>query len=188
MDLLRIGDTKLKVTLTEEDMEKYRLDRETMDYDTTETRSALWQILDEAKHSTGFDAGGERLFVQVYPSRGGGCELYVTLLSREDEEEREEEATVRGGVQSLYRFESLSHLLAACRLLHGLGYIGESAAYTEGGAYFLTVSQSLVGDLPEYSFLEEYGTRTPCGARLAYLSEHGRCLEGHAAVETLAPL
>ena len=66
MELLRIGDKKLKVTLSGEDMEHYRLDSETMDYDTTETRSAFWQILDEAKHKTGFDAGGGKIFVQIY--------------------------------------------------------------------------------------------------------------------------
>ncbi len=187
MDLLRIGDSKLKVTLTEEDMEKYRLDQKTLDYDTTETRRAFWQILDEAKHATGFDAGGERLFVQVYPSRGGGCEMYITILADEDAGEGKESA-VRGGVESLYRFEELSHLLAACRILRECGYIGESMAYAEGGAYFLTVTESRCGDLPEYSFLEEYGTRTPCGPRLAYLREHGRCLEESKAVSRLGTL
>ena len=73
MELLRIGESKLKVTLSSEDMERYSLDGDSMDYDNTETRSAVWQILDEAKHKTGFDAGGEKIFVQVYPARGGGC-------------------------------------------------------------------------------------------------------------------
>ena len=85
MELLRIGDNKLKVTLSGEDMEHYRLDSESMDYDTTETRSAFWQILDEAKHKTGFDAGGGRIFVQIYSSRACGCEMYVTLVGEEEE-------------------------------------------------------------------------------------------------------
>lgn len=186
MDLLRIGDTKLKVTLTEADMEKYRLDQRTLDYDTTETRSAFWQILDEAKHETGFDAGGGRLFVQVYPSRGGGCEMYVTLLA--DEEETRTARRASNGVESLYRFECLPHLLAACRILRECGYIGESAAYALEGAYFLTVAERRRGELPEYAFLEEYGTRTTCGARLAHLCEHGRCLERSNAVERLSEL
>lgn len=82
MELIKISDSKLKIALTPTDMEKYSLDIQTMDYDKTETRSAFWQLLDEAKHKTGFDAASEKIFVQIYSSAGGGCEMYVTKLKR----------------------------------------------------------------------------------------------------------
>lgn len=75
-----ISDSKLKIMLTTDDMREYSLDCSTLDYDNTETRKAFWSILDEAKHRTGFDAASEKVFVQVYPSRSGGCEMYVTKL------------------------------------------------------------------------------------------------------------
>ena len=62
MELIKISDSKLKIALTPTDMEKYSLDIQTMDYDKTETRSAFWQLLDEAKHKTGFDAASEKIF------------------------------------------------------------------------------------------------------------------------------
>ena len=67
MELIRIGDSKLKITLTSDDMTQYDLDCDTMDYDNTETRKAFWDILDHAKQITGFDAAGDRVFVQLYP-------------------------------------------------------------------------------------------------------------------------
>ena len=82
MELIKISDSKLKIALTPTDMEKYSLDIQTMDYDKTETRSAFWQLLDEAKHKTGFDAASEKIFVQIYSSIGGGCEMYVTKLKK----------------------------------------------------------------------------------------------------------
>lgn len=82
MELIKISDSKLKIALTPTDMEKYSLDIQTMDYDKTETRSAFWQLLDEAKHKTGFDAASEKIFVQIYSSAGGGCEMYVTKLKK----------------------------------------------------------------------------------------------------------
>ncbi|MBO7293275.1 MAG: adaptor protein MecA [Clostridia bacterium] len=193
MELLRIGDRKLKVTLSDEDMEKYRLDKDTLDYDTTETRSAFWQILDEAKRRTGFDAGGGRLFVQIYPSRGGGCEMYVTMTEEGTSRGRRPPSLVRGP-ESLYRFETLSLLLTVCRKLSELGYREESAVYTEGGAYYLVIREKLESSimspkaLGEFSFIEEYGTRLSGGVRLAHLHEHGQCLDGERAVERFASL
>ena len=80
MELIMISNSKLKIMLTSEDMKEYSLDCNTLSYENTETRRAFWSILDEAKHRTGFDAASERVFVQVYPSKKGGCEMYVTKL------------------------------------------------------------------------------------------------------------
>lgn len=80
MELIMISDSKLKIMLTNEDMKAYAIDCSTLDYENTETRRAFWSILDEAKHRTGFDAASEKVFVQVYPSKEGGCEMYITKL------------------------------------------------------------------------------------------------------------
>ena len=80
MELIVISKSKLKIMLTSEDMRQYSLDCSTLDYENTETRRAFWSILDEAKHRTGFDAASEKVFVQVSPSKKGGCEMYVTQL------------------------------------------------------------------------------------------------------------
>ena len=192
MELLRISDKKLKVMLSDEDMERYRLDREHLDYDTTETRSAFWQILDEAKHKTGFDAGGGKLFVQIYPSRGGGCELYVTL-TEEEKAPRHKKPLVRG-YESIYRFETLALLLEVCRKLRELGYRDESSAFAVEGGYCLIIREKLESSimspkaLGEFSFIEEYGTRLSGGVRLAHLREHGNCLERERAVEIFSEL
>ncbi len=198
MELLRISDSKLKVTLSADDMEKYRLDNETMDYDNTETRSAFWQILDEAKHKTGFDAGGEKIFVQVYPSRCGGCEMYVTKVSEERALSAAQRRTppvslVRGSV-SVYRFETLDLLITVCRKLKEIGYTGESAAYGAEDDFWLVIRERLhnsimsANAISEYSFIEEYGTRQSGGIMLAYLREHGTTLETDAAVDRFALL
>ena len=191
MELLRIGEKKLKVTLSGEDMEHYRLDGDSMDYDTTETRSAFWQILDEAKQKTGFDAGGGKIFVQIYPSRAGGCEMYVTLVGKEDGEGTE---LPQKSTEGIYCFDSLTVLLNVCRMLDEVGYSEKSSAYTADGVYYLVISErrriGVYGSRPlgEYSFLEEYGTRLFGGVRLSYLREHGRCLREGDAVALLASL
>lgn len=190
MELLRIGDNKLKVTLTGEDMAHYRLECDTMDYDTTETRRAFWQILDEAKHKTGFDAGRGRIFVQVYASRAGGCEMYVTLEEAEPAAVTDEPPRREG----IYVFSSLTYLLDVCLALSELGYCEASSAYVADGEYYLVIRErDCTGGLgsraiSEYGFIEEYGTRLLGGVRLAYLRERGTPIASERAVETLSAL
>ena len=81
MDIILLSDDKLKVKLSPEDMKRLSISCDSMDYDDTGTRRAFWDILDKAKEKTGFDAAKERVFVQVYPSRDGGCDMYVTKAS-----------------------------------------------------------------------------------------------------------
>lgn len=88
MELILISDSKLKIMLTRDDLRLYSIDCDTLDYENTETRRAFWSILDEAKHRTGFDAASEKVFVQVYPSKAGGCEMYVTKLGALEESEQ----------------------------------------------------------------------------------------------------
>ncbi len=195
MELIRISDSKLKIMLSAEDMAHYAITPEIMNYENTETRRAVWQILDEAKQETGFDAAGDRVLIQVYPSRSGGCELYVTKILPPVPYEKKEDVRAKGdGRIGLYRFGELAHLVYACRQLLRGGYNGESAAYTgEEGSYYLVMreksGEGLLATSPAYNPAEEYGERLPGGhGRLAYIKEYATCLCSAQAVEMLSAL
>lgn len=205
MELILISDSKLKIMLTEEDMFRYELCTESIDYDNTETRRAFWQILDEAKHRTGFDAASDRVFIQVYPSRGGGCEMYVTKLGgvpsampehsgRKLAAESPQSARPHGRTL-LYAFDSLDRLTQVCARLRVMGYSSESAAYAdERGGYYLMITEHRSVLLPkrtevgEYSFIEEYGERRRGQYDPTYIKEHCICIEPRRAVDALARL
>ena len=57
-------------------------------YKRQATRSAFWRILDRAKKQTGFDAARDRVLIQVFPRKSGGCEMYVTKAAPSKQEER----------------------------------------------------------------------------------------------------
>lgn len=170
MDIVRISNSKLKLTLDDGDMEKYGIKKETLSSDTTTRRRALWTLLDEAKRKTGIDAAGKRTLLEAFPGRCGGCEIFVTLLS-----ERKEKHTV------LYRFFDLEHLRSAAEKLNVLcAEKKKSALYRAAdGSYHLALC------LPEgenrqtpspYSFLDEYGSLEKNGLSLAYIREYGTCV------------
>ena len=83
MELIVISDSKLKIMLTAPDMVRYDLDGSTKDCTDRRTRAAFRHIFDDARREIGFDTEGERLFVQMYASREGGCEIFVTKLGTE---------------------------------------------------------------------------------------------------------
>ena len=201
MELILISDTKLKVMLSAVDMQKYELDNNTIDYDNTETRRAFWQILDEAKHKTGFDAASDKVFIQVYPSRGGGCEMYVTKLTAQKNVDTDQGVQKKNtysltrGKTSIYRFDEIGHVIAVCKRLSDFGYSFESGLYfSEDGKYDLVLYEKLInGALPgntitEFSFIDEFATRRQGMMELAYIKEHSECIEEAFAVEKMSAI
>ena len=85
MELIVISESKLKIMLTAPDMAHYELENARMDCADAHTRAAFRHIFDDARNRIGFDTQGERLFVQLYASKEGGCEIFVTKLGEQAE-------------------------------------------------------------------------------------------------------
>ncbi len=210
MEIIMISDNKLKVMLGEDDLRQFEIKAEQLDYSNTETKRMFWDILNRAKHETGFDTDGQRVLVQLYPSKEGGCEMFVTkigLLSQGTNEcsnkpkASQERFPVRLHTKktqtnserfAAFSFEEIKDLIEVSKRLFSIGYIGESSAYTcDNGKYYLFLSDLEQYDfLPfnEFSFINEYGTYENAEAIKYYASEHGRTMCEFDAVGTLAKL
>ena len=178
MELILISESKLKVMLTPDDMRLYNLDCDTMDSGTAATRRAFWNILDEARAQTGFDPGGEKVFVQLYPGKEGGCEMFVTKiggtpptkgrmpLPSPPSHPRKNNPL---GREHVYAFPQLSYLLAACRRLNG-SFTGTASAYEmrDSGEYYLILSE-------ECPLLSEYEGSKCKPRETPYILEYGHC-------------
>jgi negative regulator of genetic competence, sporulation and motility len=164
MELIRINDRKIKIMLTSSDMKNYALDPGALSCGNEETRQAFRNILHDAGVGGGFEVGADKIYVQYYPSREGGCEMFVTrlaLVAGDAQAARDQSgaATVaqlqalpianvkhRVATPSLfaYRFETLSLLLHACHLLEqmmtSLRHKPSSAAFRDDcGKFYLTL-------------------------------------------------
>ncbi len=184
MELLPIGSDKLKVTLTEADMESYRLSADSLDWDDTGTRKALWSILDEAKKRCGFDAARERVLVQIFPSLTGGCEMFVTRVGEQrscDEKIYESSPIKRSGSRACF-FDSMDDMLAFCRVLDASGYIEPSDAYSAQDGRFLLI---YCKDDPRAA---EFGKVYPASDVEHYIGEHTKTICRGDAVSRLAEL
>lgn len=195
MELLLISDSKLKVMLTEEDMKKYDLHGEKIDYDNTETRRAFWEILDEAKHRTGFDAASDKVLIQLYPSRDGGCELFVTKLGlipplAERTIAKSNRVTMLAARRAVYRFSGLAELTAAARAVANVPSLRESDVYYGDDGHYYLVLEERTGKsstVSEFSRISEYGTPLASTAA-AYIAEHASRLTHGDAIPLYARL
>jgi len=171
MELIVISDSKIKLMLTRDDMENYR----------GTTREVLREIMEDARKKCGCTAMDGRLYVQMYPSRSGGCELFVTRL--ENRPQNGDTALGKGedrvltdyrkyifqerGSHIIYSFEKLNNLLGTCARLAELGYSGTSMAYHDravGKFYLLLECETHIA-------AEYFGNL--CPSRLyCYINEH----------------
>ena len=150
MDFIKIHDHKLKIALDAGELSRYGLTVAEFDYQSVETKRALRQMLDEAKRKCGFDAAGASLYVEVYPSRQGGCEIFVSCLVREGRSERTRAYAVS--------FDESEPMIAASAALLVAGYREPSFLYRLCGRFFLIVFFERSDEVPLlFSLLQEFG-------------------------------
>jgi negative regulator of genetic competence, sporulation and motility len=85
MELIVINECKIKIMLSKPDMLHYQLETSQMNRTDEHTRAAFRHIFDDAREEIGFDITGRRLFIQMYTSKEGGCEIFVTKLDATDD-------------------------------------------------------------------------------------------------------
>ena len=210
MEIILISESKLKVMLTAEDLDSFSLAAEHLDYSNTETKRMFWDVLGRAKQSVGFDTDGHRVLVQLYPSRDGGCEMFITRLGAvchtecERDGANEDVSVISQGnlkkafsksqthqkTSAAFGFDTMERMITVCRRLLSLEYEGESEAYLgdDRRCYLFLSDLEVSAYLPldEYSFIGEYGTVENVSSLRHFIGEHARTICAEGAVARLA--
>lgn len=80
MKIEAIGDEKILVNLSSEDMKELDITYDEMDYGNIETRRVIWTILDEAGKKLGIHLyTDKRLLIEAAPDDNGGCVMMFTV-------------------------------------------------------------------------------------------------------------
>ena len=87
MELIVINENKLKIIMSKTDMKNYGLDENEFYLSVTDTRKILGKILQNCTIKTGFETilPSDKILIQLYPEKGGGCELFVTKIEFDSE-------------------------------------------------------------------------------------------------------
>jgi len=196
LEVLKISNTKIKIMLSPEDMKKYALNTDNVDYNDAKTRAKVWKILDFVKKNHGFEPEGDKLLIQFYPSKDGGAELFITKLSglskgNERFMSKTVNVTMLDSKKTMYNFNSLSDLIQASKIISGAESIKDSELfYSESEGYYLEITErgaSRLGQICEFAILLEFASKTP-KEKIPYINEHCKKLTDGSAVEQLARL
>jgi negative regulator of genetic competence, sporulation and motility len=183
MDFLVVSDSKLKIMLTREEMIKYGIDKEDIDYDDPKIRRSFWRILDEARQKCGFESSGDKVLIQFYPSKDGS-EIFVTKLGlvsagAERTISKSTKVAMLSTRRAVYRFSTLDDLVSASHAINTDECDRMPRAfYSEDGAYYIIADERSIsaGSLKDVSAVSEYGTEIP--SNLApYIAEHSNEIE-----------
>ncbi|MGN1345566.1 MAG: hypothetical protein ACI4V1_02170 [Eubacteriales bacterium] len=187
MELIIIDESRIKLMLTAEDMAAYRTA-----VGEVGTKEALRGILRDAREKCGCRGMRGRIYIEMYPSKTGGCELFVTKLA-----ERESGTSMKSGNDGvlaeyrkyifrgrvIYSFDAMPHLLDTCLGLMKIGYAGESSAYHDEvkRRYYLIL------DCESHIAGENLGSLCQSSAYY-YINEHCRriCTDAVATLGKLA--
>lgn len=200
MEYIPISDSKLKVTCERSDLLPYGIRAEELEYSNAETRKFLEDILEEAKQRLGFETKLHRILVQLYPSKDGGCEIFINRLTPQRQEplsneKKEDNFNAKKKRSKVFFFNKLNPLLEVCKRLSLCEFDGKSSVfYIDGTGYFLSVEldceleEYQIFVLDEYSFIYEYGESENSDVRIPYLSEYAKCICNENAIETLGKI
>ncbi len=188
MELILISESKLKIMLTADDMESNGITEELLSYGDKDVRKMFERILDEAKKKTGFDSSTGKLYIQVYPSKDGGCEVYFI---RKSEGEKRAEPKERSNPQRkkkeycVYTFDGITETVTVCSVLKRSGYTNESRLYAGrkengDGRYYLLLQEEISAsdrskrrkNVSKSDIASEYGTRFGGKEAVLYIEEH----------------
>lgn len=198
LELIMINSEKIKIMLTREDMTKYNIHMYSLGHTGSAIKEAFGEVLSDIKTRTGFDTLSSKTILQVYPSRDGGCEVYITRLKNDlklKNGEKHECAgqstniTVKRWLEKvIFSFEKLTDTIDACRLLYLSGYDKSSSLYLCDDTYYLFLETEIKpkGRYDELTSLCDFGKRLECKITQAFICEHGELIVPDRAVEALA--
>ena len=174
-----ICESKLKIVASEEEMKEYRLEISGCEQGGQRLRRAFWQVLDMAKSEVGFDPAGDKVLIQFYPIKTGGCEIFVTKLGILPESSarivsKSNKIEVLSRHRGFYSFDSLEDLCTFCRTIKKISNDGVPASdvYFDGGRYFLSVEEyGKGGETVEFPCILEFAKGLTADFSI-YIFEH----------------
>ena len=188
MEFLLVGEAKLKIVVNDEEMKIYKLDA--YSDGGAAIRRSFWRILDIAKAEVGFDPAGDKVLIQFYPLKSGGCEIFVTKLGILPESSarlvaRSNKISLLSKNNRYYSFSSLDDLSLAAKAVKGRADEAsvKSDVYYDGRLYFLAIEEYGKGGEPiEFPCILEFGEGLTADFGI-YISEHAEQLTDGDAID-----
>lgn len=180
MKFERLSSNRIKIFVTEEDLDLWGLSVQHIVKNTPEAQEIFWYIIKKAESETGFVAGESRLMVEALPQKGTGILLFMTKLEGEESRRGEPAAHSEKKDDWAISFPSFD---AVCEAVKALSSDGAGRLYEWGGRYILVLSAA---ERRHWHRLTEYGDDLGGDPyQMALLREHGTLVCERNAIRTI---
>ncbi|NLM73182.1 MAG: adaptor protein MecA [Clostridiaceae bacterium] len=205
MRIERVGENKIRIFVSYDDLEERDIDLDTFNYNSPETQELFWDLMEQAELELGFDAHESQLCIEAVSDVDHGFVITITRVDEENDFEsihkfiknryRRKELVSKKKTASIcstmliYAIEGFDELCALCAQIAPL-YTGRSRVINHEGTYYLILS-SIEGNIKNesrfYGIMSEYADRMQnVDFFEGYLNEYGKLIVKENAVEFFA--
>lgn len=194
MRVERLGQDKIRIFLTFDDLTERGIEKEDMWRDIPKVHELFNDMMEQAYHELGFEVSGP-VAVEVFALPAQGMVVIVTRGKTgskdgkeeefEDEEVYELEVTLEESDLIIYAFRDFEHMVEAAHRINALLTNGGSAYFYQGKYHLVLEEVEL--DQERYhkliAILSEYGEARP--TTIYVLEEYGKVVVADDAVKEI---
>ena len=180
MEFMKIGHDSLKITLSAKEAKMYDLE-EGSTLDSEEMKNTFTKLLLRAKKEIGYRYAGERVVAEIFSSKNGGCEIFLSYADDQAGEQRE--TKYKKTLSSVFMSERLEDVILLFKRIKDVGFRGKSSLYLDeiNERYYIILEDREIKD-GKYLFVHEYARQQKSNS-IAYIEEHCKGIKEHKAVE-----
>ncbi len=202
MRMEKIGDNKIKVTISLDDLEERDIDLDSLNYNSPAAQELFWDMMEQAEIEFGFTASDSQLCIEATPDSEEGFIITITKLDEDGDFEsiqkfiknryKRHELKIKRKTTKIcstliiYSFENFDDLTDLSKKIHWM-YNGDSTLYRYKQIYYLVLTRNDVLSENEKLFevlLNEYGRKISNIAFFeGYLNEYATKLIEHNALD-----
>lgn len=207
MRIERVGENKIRIFVSYDDLEERDIDFESFNYNSPETQELFWDLMEQAEIELGFEAQESQLCIEAVTDVEHGFVITITKVEEEAEFEsiqkfiknryRKKDLSLKKkavricSTLVIYMIDSFDDLCVLSSLLLPL-YTGRSKVYSLDGQYYLVLgaTETHVSNQKQFdSYLSEYADKMQNVDFLeGYLNEYGTRLIDSNAIPYFASL
>lgn len=193
MRVERLGQDKIRIFLTFDDLSERGIEKEDMWRDIPKVHELFNDMMEQAYHELGFEVSGP-VAVEVFALPAQGMVVIVTRGKTGSKVEKEEEfedevyeleVTLEESDLIIYSFRDFEHMIEAAHRINAMLTNGGTAYFYQGKYYLVLEEVDLEQERYQklIAILSEYGEATP--TTVYVLEEYGKVIVAEDAVKEL---
>lgn len=205
MRIEKINENKIKVKITNSDLEERNIDINALNYNSPAAQELFWDMMEQAEVEFGFNASDAQIVIEAMPDTDDGYVVIITKLKEEEDFESihsyiKDKLTTRKNLKikgklnsskiytsiAFYAFNCFDDLCELCKIISSI-YTGNSTLYKYKNTYYLMIlMRDFISNGKEELHLSEYGTKIDnVSLYEGFLNEYGTKIIDDNAIETI---